>query len=413
MPRSRALTRLALPGIIVATAVALLAWASWRAWAPLTTVEVEPVIARTAALGSAAKAGAVRSSGPAIQAPGWIEPSPFAIRVAALVPSVVREVLVLEGDRVKSGDVVARLVDDEEKIALRRADAEVGLRQSELNSMRDERDRKTKLLSSGSVSQAEVTRLGFRVDGAAAALAQAEAARDEAALALARTEVRAPSDGVVMARLATPGSLVGLDAEDSTILQMFDPASLQVRVDVPLSDAGRLAAGQTASVLVDALPGTTIAGKVIRLVQQADIAKNTVQAKVLLIDPPAGLVPDMLARVRIDTGAARAETVSGTTGRTEIVALERAFAGLAASANGGRTGEVPVVVDVREGVGSVERRMVEVASTPGADGWVVVVSGLRPGDLVVTSNGAALNSGQSVRIGRAPSNEKGEHDGHR
>lgn len=414
MPRSRTLTRVALPTLIVATAVALLAWASWRAWAPLTVVVVEPVVVRTTTVGEATPTQPPQGAGPVIQAPGWIEPSPFPTRVAALVPSVVKEVLVLEGDTVTTGQVVATLVDDEERLALRRADAEVLLRSSELAALQDEVDRKARLLATGAVSQGEVTRLGFRRDGARATLAQSEVARDEAQLSLERTQVRAPITGVVMARLATPGALVGMLPEDSTLLQMFDPSSLQVKVDVPLADAGRLAAGQRASVQVDALPGKVIVGRVIRLVQQADIAKNTVQVKVLLESPPLGLVPDMLARVRIETGAIRTgdDAVSGSAGRTEIVAPERALAGLAMNASGSRTGTVAVVIDVRDGVGTVQMRAIDAASTADAQGWTLVMSGLRPGDLIVVGDSRSLAEGQSVRVKELTALGTGGHDGH-
>ena len=47
LPSSRIGTRVILPAIIIGSALAILAWSSWRAWAPLTEVHAIPVILRT------------------------------------------------------------------------------------------------------------------------------------------------------------------------------------------------------------------------------------------------------------------------------------------------------------------------------------------------------------------------------
>jgi RND family efflux transporter MFP subunit len=411
MPGARLASRVLLPGSIVACAVGLLAWATWRAWAPLPSVPAIAVIVRPVALPQSSDSGAAGSggsraaspAGPVVQAPGWIEPAPFPVTASALVPGIVREVLVLEGDRVEAGQVVARLVDDQFRIMLARADAELRMRQAERDAMQDELSRKTKLLASGAVSAGEVARLDLKVQGASASCDQANAMRDDAALALERTLVRAPSAGLVMARLAAPGSFVGMDAETAGVVQLFDPRSLQVRTDVPLADAGRLAPGQRAEVQVDALPGRTVPGRIVRLVQQADLAKNTVQAKVLLEDPPEGLFPDMLARVRIRTGGPGSGTPAGASSagasgqaRSEVVVPESACAGAAPRDDGLRSAELPVIADVRDGIGTVEIRRVTLEASDDGTGWTVAIEGLRPGDMIAP--GASVHAGRKVRV---------------
>lgn len=86
-----------------------------------------------AAAGAAAGAG-VPAAGGAVtaQAPGWVEAAPFAYAAAALTDGTVREVLVLEGERVSKGQVVARLVDDDARIALARAEAEAEMKAAEV-----------------------------------------------------------------------------------------------------------------------------------------------------------------------------------------------------------------------------------------------------------------------------------------
>ena len=431
LPSSRIGTRVILPAIIIGGALAILAWSSWRAWAPLTVVHAIPVIVRTTAVAQVAKQDSSNSQanvsmktsarGPVVQAPGWIEPSPFPISASALTSGVVREILVLEGDHVTEGQVVARLIDDQAKLEMRRASAEVDIKEADVSVMRDELTRKSKLVAGGGVGEGEVARLAIRIRGAEAALEQVRAMRDQVALALARTEVRAPVAGVVMARLAAPGSFVGMDAATAPVVQLFDPKSLQVRTDVPLADAGRLAIGQSAEIQVDSLPGVIIRGRVLRLVQQADIAKNTLQVKVLLDEPPIGLVPDMLARVKIQTDAMNSSGGTATAGainnasRAEIAAPSNALSHTVASADGNRTGQVRVVVDMRDQVGKIEMRNITCAAESGADGWTAVYDGLRPGDLVVLDDSPVTRAGEMVRVSDTPMGvpTKGDHDAHK
>ena len=281
LPSVRIGTRVVLPAVIVFSAIAILAWSSWRAWAPLTTVRAVPVVIRAAG-GSTSMAmnslmsdavlsknealnsgqmNSVQTSAPrgaVVQAPGWVEPSPFPIAASALISGVVREVLVLEGDHVEKDQVVARLINDQAKIALRRSEAEVKIKSAELGMLQDELGRKQKLVAGGGVSEGEVARLAIKILGAKAVVEQAAAAHEEAELTLARTEVRAPVAGVVMTRLAAPGSLVGMDASTTAVVELFDPKNLQVRTDVPLADAGRLRVGQQAQVQFDSLPGQAV-----------------------------------------------------------------------------------------------------------------------------------------------------------
>ena len=450
LPSVRIGTRVVLPAVIVFSAIAILAWSSWRAWAPLTTVRAVPVVIRAAGdstsmtMNSPASSNVLSNNtalnsgqtsaprGAVVQAPGWVEPSPFPIAASALTSGVVREVLVLEGDHVEQGQVVAKLINDQAKIALHRSEAEVKIKSAELGMLQDELSRKQKLVAGGGVSEGEVARLAIKVLGAKAGVEQADAAREEAELTLTRTEVRAPVAGVVMARLAAPGSLVGMDASNAAVVQLFDPKNLQVRTDVPLADAGRLRVGQQAQVQFDSMPGQTVRGRVLRLVQQADIAKNTLQAKVLLENPPDGLVPDMLARVRIFLDSAPTPSAAqimraannsatksleksavqnatggamqasgagmniGATSRTEIAAPEIVLAQTVAATDGTRIGTVRVVVDVRDGVGRIESREVVCAQPAGE--WTAVISGLRPGDFVVLPDSPATHDGQIVRM---------------
>ena len=69
-------------------------------------------------------------------------------------------------------------------------------------------------------------------------------------------------------------------------VRLYDPARLQVHVDVPLADAGKVSVGQRANIVVGVLPDRTFEGEIARIVPQADIRRNTLQVKVRIADPP-------------------------------------------------------------------------------------------------------------------------------
>ena len=155
-PPKRVLTRYVLPVTLVAAAAAALAWTGWRSFLPVPTVEVVPGSVRAAAVADDAAhqgnadAKPATHEGPPVQAPGWIEPSPFAVMVPALTPGIVKRVAILEGERVEAGQVLVELVDDEQRIALKFAEATLAEVRAKRREMEDELGRKAKLVESGS-----------------------------------------------------------------------------------------------------------------------------------------------------------------------------------------------------------------------------------------------------------------------
>ncbi|MCA9133951.1 MAG: efflux RND transporter periplasmic adaptor subunit, partial [Planctomycetales bacterium] len=122
--RRRWLTRYALPGSMLFGFLTLLAVAAGTSILPRPTVEVVPVIVKRTLQQTAGT--------PLFQAPGWIEPRPTAISVAALAPGVIDELLVVEGQSVAKDEPIARLIAIDAEIALEQAQAALAIREGEL-----------------------------------------------------------------------------------------------------------------------------------------------------------------------------------------------------------------------------------------------------------------------------------------
>jgi len=492
-PPRRWISRAALPAAIVLATLALLAYAAGDWLVPAQAVDVDRAIAVAAPASRDAAGEPTAASGPTgvvAQAPGWVEPDPYPIYVSALADGVVERIHVLEGEAVEAGQTLVELVDDdarlalagaraqlqqreavlaaaaadfEEPIALRRAaavreaqlaearaalvrlDAEIAREQARLAEL-DAAYQRLSRLTERSVSALQVEAAKYRAqsqravvkavrqrrpqleaaveaaeaerdaaardlqlktqlrrarDEAAAAVASAKAAVAEAELRLERMTITAPRDGVVMERLVAPGAklMLGMDDMHSAhAIHLYDPASLQVRVDVPLADAAAVGMGQHAKVIVDVLPDTEFEGVVTRVVHQADIAKNTVQFKVAIEDPSPLLKPDMLARVKF-LGRADGPSPGGPTrdadagqGGQAVVIARSAIVRV-------ENENEPFVWWVSPTDARLHRRPVQLGRDH-EQGKVVVRRGLNPGDVVVDQPAPDLKAGQRVRIAR-------------
>lgn len=467
-PKARWATRFLVPAAVLLATGGLLAYAARDALQPRLEVYVAaaipkqstavPVNATNAAASEPIEDNVANAPlGPvAVQAPGWIEPAPYAVSVPALAEGVVKEVLVLEGERVEAGQVIARFIDDDARLALRAADAAVAERDADVAraraalataesqvevertvaaELRDEVTRKRDLVAAGGLTEGTFRRMEIRLGGleakvataekmvneARAALAQAESAHtaarvlhDEAALRLTRMDVRSPVAGVVLARLVEPGSRISMGSKGGeggasasmmgAVLRVYDPAKLQVRVDVPLADAAKVSIGTRATVSTEALPDQTFSGVVSRVVHEANIQRNTVQFKVALDAPSPVLKPEMLTRVKLHGPAsASRQGRSGVTGGSATNDGDNGDMTLlvpttAVTSLGDDKGQV-WVVDTSGGSPVARRR--DIATAPSADeGFIAVTSGLRLTDRVILDPPAppAIKDGTRLKV---------------
>jgi RND family efflux transporter MFP subunit len=370
------------------------------------------------------------------QASGWIEPDPLPIKATALTDGVVEAVHVLDGQQVSKGSPLATLDDADARLALsaavekhrtlsatrdahvasivsarRKHESALASEKAALTLQEEAADQHARLsgMPKGSVPDADVVSARLRLDRerlqrtaaeADSGAAEAEIARmeletkvreaevsaaavelDQAELALERTRIVSPVDGSVLRLLAAPGQKkrLGMDDPDSsTIAILYQPGKLQVRVDVPLADAAGLSAGQQAKIRCSLLPDRVFAGEVTRITGEADVQRNTLQAKVRIIDPIDQLRPEMLCRVEFSGTAA----VSGAAAGSLAMWVPQA-----ALTNGAAW-----VCDPESQ--RVSKRGVQ-ATSEMRDGFVRVSDGLRPGEHVVLSP-QNLRDGQLV-----------------
>ena len=121
-PSPRWFSRLVVPVSLVLGTIVLLAAMGWQVLAPGTSVRTVTAIVRSVP-SMVADSSADVDEGSVIQAPGWVEPDPNPLYVAALTEGIVEDVIPLEGERIEVGDLVATLVDDDARLMVKKAQA--------------------------------------------------------------------------------------------------------------------------------------------------------------------------------------------------------------------------------------------------------------------------------------------------
>ena len=292
---------------------------------------------------------------------------------------------VVEGDRVRAGQVIARIEDADVKAQLAQAQANVQLSRAELHDAERSLARERLLGDSGFSSQASFDAAEARYQRVKAGIAAAEAAVDAAQVALENTVIRAPFDGTVLTKNADVGEVVAPLAASafskSAVVTVADLRSLQVEADVAESNLEAISPDQPCEIVLDAYPDVRYPGVVAKIVPTADRAKATVQVKVAFRSYDARVLPEMSAKVhflprpsRVAVDTQPVLVVPGTAvternGRSVVFVVER-----------GRAVEVPVVAGRK--VGSS----------------VAIREGLRPGLQVVDSVSARLRGGAKVTV---------------
>ena len=279
----------------------------------------------------------------AVYATGTVE-AEDRVQVKAKTAGSLSEVLVKEGDRVKKGDLIARIDSPQLNFELARGKVDLGAAaaqggkaapqvealkaqalgiQADLSLARQDLDRQLKLAATGAVSSADTDRAKAKVAQLEATLAaneaqqralridlSANAARQAAQVKtlesrVADTEVRAPLDGVVLSKSVDPGEVVSVN---QTLFKIGDTARLILEVSVDEADIGRVKEpagadpGSRVAVSLYAFPKDVLPGRVFEILPDANRERKSFLAKVRLDKPPVGLRSGMSGEVNILIG---------------------------------------------------------------------------------------------------------------
>jgi RND family efflux transporter MFP subunit len=271
-------------------------------------IEVQIV---TATLTSPAQANAV------LTASGYV----VARRKAAVASKGTGTLIFLgveEGDKVKKGQVIARLDDSDVAASLQRARENLRVVEADLNDAKQSLERQRVLLARDMVARSEYDIAEARYKRVIAGIDAAKFAVKEAEVAVNNTRIVAPFDGTVLKKNADVGEIVaplaGAASSKAAVVTIADMSSLEVEADVSEANITRVVPGQACEIRLDAYPDRRYQGYVTKIVPTADRAKATVLVKIKFKNYDDRVLPEMGAKIAFlapgsDESPARAKSL--------------------------------------------------------------------------------------------------------
>lgn len=349
-------------------------------------IEIDPALFQRA--GIVVAPAAIASGSGSLRLPGTVQPNAYRkVSVTPFAGGRVTRVPVELGQPVQRGTIIAEIYSPEVEAARARylaAKADTAAGQARLA-------RTERLAALGSASQQELEEVQAehvrhetdeREAGARLRLLGVDPAtvqHQHAATGGATLRVAAPAAGVVIERPATVGATV----EPSTILATIAPLSpVWIIADAYDRDIGSISPGAEATVASEASPGLDARGRVAYIAPEVRAETRTTQVRIEVPNPQGRLRFGMFVTVSIASPAAAPQVRVPRSAVQTIGAAQ--------------------VVFVAEGSGGRAFRAREVTLGPGDGDAVTIVSGLSPGESIVTQGSFTLRA-EAERLGIRPS----------
>lgn len=328
-----------------------------------------------------------RSLSPALFGIGTVE-ARYTYKIGPTLTGRVKRLDVQVGDRVKAGQVLGEMepVDLDERVrsqqaAAKRAEAVLREAEARRRYAQSQAQRFEKLFAKRMTSEEIIStkRQELQIADAVLSAAREDLARatsDHQALMAQRRNLRliAPTDGVVAARNADPGTTI---VAGQAVIELIDPDSLWINTRFDQISASKLEAGLPASIVLRSRNGQALDGRVLRVEPMADAVTEEILAKVAFEAPAQALPPiGELAEVSVALPALAATPV---------------LPNAAVSYQAGRIGVWQVI----------DRDLHFTPISLGAadlDGWVQVAAGLESGARVVVYREKALTERSRLHV---------------
>ncbi len=220
-------------------------------------------------------------------------------------------IFVQTGDVVHKGQLLVQIDPRSPRNAVLQAQANLEAAQAQLETAQSQFKRAEALFQSQSLSEQDYESAKLQVANAKSALAGAQVGLENAQIAFEDTDVRAPSDGVVLEKDVETGTVISSATAvigGTVLLKIADVDTMQVRALVDETDIGKVAPGQRVTITVDAYPNRAFSGRVLKIEPQAVTQQNVIMFPVLARIPNPGhlLRSGMKCEIEIHVGEVRA-----------------------------------------------------------------------------------------------------------
>jgi len=299
------------------------------------------------------------------------------VDVTTEIAGLVRSIHFSSGQSVSAGDLLVQLNADSDVAQLRALEAAADLAETTY-----ERDKAQ--FEAQAISKAQL-------DADAANLKTAKAQVAQQAALVAKKSIRAPFAGQLGITTIQPGQYLNTGDKIVT-LQQIDP--IYVDFSVPQQQLPRLKIGQSVAATVDAFPGRTFAGRVNAIDPKVDPNTRNVQVEASIANHKRELLPGMFASTNVSAGGEQRYLTVPQTAVSFNTYGATVFVVQPGAAKEGAKGAM-----------TVKQIFVTTGETRGDQ--VAVLSGLKAGDVVVTSGQLKLKNGSEIVVDNkaTPSND--------
>ena len=308
---------------------------------------------------------------------GTVKALNYAI-IKAKVAGELKEVTVREGDRVKAGQVLARIDPVEYQQRWTQLKEQSDAAKSQMEIAQRQWDTNKALVDQGFISKVALDNSQASLQGAIASHRAAVAGADVARKALDDSVLVAPFAGAIALRLAQPGERVGIDAR---VLELVDLSQLEIETPLTPSDSVDVRIGQSARIQIEDRK-QLVSAKVKRISPSAQVGSRSVMVY-LSIDEPEGLRHGLFAK-----GQLQLKTVQALSLPLSAVRTDRAKPYVQVIEKVGDTEQV-VHKTVELGLRGIDDKQ------PETDTWVAV-TGVNPNSQVLVGRVGSLREGLQV-----------------
>ena len=209
-----------------------------------------------------------------------------------------------EGQRVKVGDLLARIDDRDYQAQLKQAYADRDLAAANVVLKRARAERMRELYAKGVESKDSLDDAENQLSVAEADLKKSDGEIEFAKFNVSQTVITSPINGVVLQKYRELGDTINFGGEiqagggATDIAQLADLSDLRCEVDINESDIAKVKMGTPATVIPDAYPDMPFAAQVVKIYPEADRQKGTVKVEVKILQPDLKIIkPEMSAKV--------------------------------------------------------------------------------------------------------------------
>jgi RND family efflux transporter MFP subunit len=297
------------------------------------------------------------------------------VRVSSLVPGRVARMMVAEGDRIREGQVLAKIDDRPFRDQVQQAQATVDQAQANLENSRLNLQRNERLIERGIAARKDVEDARTQASVNTAALSLAEAALSLARLNLSRTEIASPLTGMVVKRLLSVGEQVDGTAAQP-VFEVASTSEVELFGNVSALYLDKIRVGQTLSISTDAFPGKVFQSNIVAISPAVDPSTNVGLVRIRIANGAGLLRLGMFLTAQVPLESHRNALVSplgavyrDQDGNPEIYRVE---------------GEKAEAVPVKLGLETQDR--------------VELLSGAQEGEIIVLGGGYGLPAHAKIKV---------------